>query len=385
MKKIYFILFTLLIPYFSFSQSIDQQLVQAAYDGNEALVKDLLSQGANSNTVDNNGYPALIYACAYGYERIAQALLNHGAQVNTKYNDVYPIFAATRNDNKNTIEMLLNKGALVNVKDNEGYTALMIAAQEGYPQTAKYLLNHGASVDIETNNGHTALSIAIQNDHKEVVEVILAKNPKKKGYSYKPHSPVNTAKHLNKPEYKKMLRQYGMGSTFGIPTFEYVTAGMGLNFTPYEFMTNYEAGIHETTYNFDIFAGYSKNNDSTLTKMRSDATTYTAVNILYVQLNKNINLFSLKNGKVGISGGGFYSVYNGWNRTINKDVLQLLYGANGSLYYRGGFLSARFNYNHILDKKSVFYNSRFNITVRIKIFNFSSSQYTFADKTLWMI
>jgi len=385
MKKALILFFILSINLHVFSQTIDAQLVQAAYDGNEASVIDLLNQGANPNALDNNGYPALIYACAYGYEGIVEALLDKTAAINTKYNEVYPIFAAVRNDNKTTIQMLLDKGAYINVKDSEGYTPLMFAAQEGYAQTVQFLLNKGASIDTETNNGHTALSIAIQNDHKEVVEVLLARNPKKRGYSYKPHSPINTAKQANSSEYKKMLKQYGMKNIFGLPTFDYVTVGTGINFTPYDLMINYEAGIHETTYNFDIFGGYSKNTDSSLTRMRSDATTYAAVNTYYLAINKNLYLATIKNGRLGISAGGFYSGFAGWNRTTRQDAYQFLYGVNGSIFYRTNFLSARFNYNRILDDKSFFYTSRFNLTVRIKIFSFSNSNYSYADKTLWMI
>lgn len=385
MKKLIFIVLTMLITISSFSQSIDQQLVQAAYDGNEQSVINLLNQGANPNALDANGYPAIIYACAYGYEGIAAALLDKKATVNTKYNEVYPIFAAARNDNTNLIQMLIDKGAYLNVNDNEGYTALMIAAQEGFAQTAEFLINKGANINAETNNGHTALSIAIQYDHKDVVDVLLKHNPKKTGYSSKAHAPVNTAKTLNKPEYRKMLKQYGMKNIFGLPSFEYVTVGFGINYTPYDFLTNYEGGLHETTYNFDIFAGYSKNSDSTLSKMRSDNKTYTTVNNYYIALNKNINILPFKNGNIGLSVGGFYSGFSGWNRTIKEDAFQLLYGVNGSIYYRGRFFSLRFNYNQILDNKSVFYNTRFNITVRIKIHSFSSTKYIYADKTLWMI
>lgn len=385
MKIFFIVIITTFISILSYSQSIDQQLVQAAYDGDEQSVISLLNQGANPNALDANGYPALIYACAYGYEGIATALLDKKATVNTKYNEVYPIFAATRNDNTNLIQMLIDKGAYLNVKDNEGYTALMIAAQEGFAQTADFLINKGANINAETNNGHTALSIAIQNDHKDVIEILLKHNPKKKGYSNKAHAPINTAKTLNKPELKKMLKQYGMKNIFGLPSFEYITVGIGLNYTPYDFLTNYEVGLHETTYNFDVFAGYSKNTDSTLSKMRSDNKTYTTVNNYYVALNKNINIIPLNNGKIGLSFGGFYSGFSGWNRTLKEDAFQLLYGVNGSIYYRGRFLSLRFNYNQILDEKSVFYNTRFNITVRIKIYSFSSTKYIYADKTLWMI
>lgn len=72
----------------------DLDMVQAAYDGDEARVEYFLTNGANVNTVDAEGYTAIIYASAYGYHGIMRKLIDAGAKVNEMRNDVTPVFAA---------------------------------------------------------------------------------------------------------------------------------------------------------------------------------------------------------------------------------------------------------------------------------------------------
>ncbi len=386
--KTVFLIFILSISSIVFyGQSKGKQLVQAAYEGDHSKVKQLLNQGVTPNAVDDNGYPALIYACAYGYEGIAQMLIDEGASINKIYNDVTPLFAAVRNNNTKTIGMLLDAGAYINAKDKNGYTPLMFAAQQGYKKSVRYLLKRGANINTETDEGHTALSIAIQNDHTDIVKILLKNKPKKKGYSSFTHSPLNTADYLNKKKSQDLLKDYGMKKTLGLPKLDHLFVGMGFYFSPYDFAAGYEGGIHEATYNFDITAGYMKNTDSTLTNLKNDSSTYKIVDGYFATLNKNINLFRLKKGTVGLYAGGFYSYLHGWNNHIGEYEDQMLWGINSGFYYRGKIFFCRVNYNGIFDKKSAFYNHRFSFSVFIKLFSFKNARsgYKYADKTLWMI
>ena len=222
MKKSIILTITLFFSIISFSQSADLQMVQAAYDGDEATVIRLLDAGADPNAIDANGYTALIYASAYGYQGIMKKLIEKKASVSKIYNGVHPILAAVNNDNTTSIQMLIDAGAYVNCKDADGYTPLMFAAQEGYVKSVEYLLKKGANINAESKIGHTALSIAVQNDHLDVVKILLKYNPKKKGYSHYAHSPINTAIYLKKDDSKKILKDYGMKSKKGAPSFEYV-------------------------------------------------------------------------------------------------------------------------------------------------------------------
>lgn len=388
MKKHIFLLFTLIIlTTTTFAQSINDQLVQAAYDGNEAKVKELLKKGAKPNSKDDNGYTALIYSCAYGYEGITKALIDAGANVKGRYNGVHPIVAAVNNDNTKTMKMLLDAGATVNCVDENGYTPLMFAAQEGYKNSINFLLIKGSNIDAETNDGHTALSIAIQNGHTDIVQRLLAYNPKKRGYSVEAHSPLNTSIHLRKTNEKQMLKNYGMKKTYGWPSFEYFFGGFGVEGATHDILFTYKAGIHEKVYNFDIIGTYVKNADSAMTLMNTDGTYYNTLLGGSLGLYKNFNIIPVKKGNWGITIGGFGSSYHGWNATLNNYDTQLFYGAGGGFYFRSNVILFKVNYNRVLRPNTMYAPDRINATLFLRLFTFknSNSRYIYADKTLMMI
>ncbi len=381
MKQIFILFSLLLISNVFYTQTIDQQLIQAAYDGDEALVKSLLSKGANPNKTDKNGYPALIYACAYGYEGIVNALLDKKANPKGKYNDVHPMTAAVNSDNTKIMKSLIDAGAFVNCADDNGYTPLMYAAQEGFTKSAEFLLMKGADVNAETKEGHTALSIAVQNGHTEVVKVILKYNPKKKGYTSNVHSPLNTAIYLRKPYEKDLLKKYGMKKNYGLPSFEHIFIGAGMEFSLNEYLFAYKLGLHENVYNFDIILSYAKNPDSTLYENPVDQVViYNASGILL----KNFNIIPTKKGFYGISLGGYAASYYGFNSPLNKWDTEFIYGANAGIYFRSISFYFKVNYSRVLNPVSHFAYDRImaSIYLRIWTLNKSKSRYIYADKTL---
>lgn len=389
MKKITLLLIGVLISVTIFSQTIDQQLVQAAYDGNESKVNNLLSRGANPNAVDNNGYSAIIYASAYGYQGIMKALIRKKARVNIMYNGVYPILAAVNNNNTSSIQILLAAGATVNCEDENGYTPLMFAAQEGYVESVEYLLQNGAEINAQTYNGHTALSIAIQNGHTNVVKTILKYSPRKSGYSSKVHSPLNTANHFNKKTEKRLLKNYGMKKQFGLPTFQGIFFRLGPEFSLYDMVYCYGLGIHESTYNFDIYFDYSAKgkNDSLIFIYTKDNNIYQTHYNFTLGLTKNFNIISSGKNNIGISISGFGASYYGHNDTQDNFKTQFLYGACGGIYASTGIFGVRLDYKRVLTPNSYFGVDRLQLTAFLKIYNFksSNSKYIFADKTLDMI
>ncbi len=384
MRTVFILLFVFTFSN-TFSQSIDAQLVQAAYDGDEATFTSLLNQGANVNATDANGYPALIYACAYGYENIAKLLIEHHAKINTKYNEVYPIFAAVRNDNTSTIQMLLTAGAYLNVEDSAGYTPLMYAAQEGYTQTAEFLINKGADINAESNNGHTALSIAIQNDHQETVDMLLKHNPKKKGYDHKQHSPLNTAIYLNNNSYKKQMKKYGMHNSISLPKLDYVSVGAGGIISPYELLIDYQGAVHERSFNILIYGGYGMNKSQNYEFLMNDGKYYSAIEKYYAGINKNIKLLTIPQGKLGITIGLQTGLYNELNLKTRQKHYQYLYTYTGGVYYSGKVFGAKIYYNQIFNNDANIFKGQIGITASMKIYKFKNSAYQYADKTLWMI
>ena len=94
-----------------------------ANEGNLEVVKNLISQGVDANTKDDEGWTALHHAAFVGHTTI--------------------------------VELLIEKGAVVDVKDETGNTALYRAAEGGSSQAAKALIAGGANVQSTDENGIT--------------------------------------------------------------------------------------------------------------------------------------------------------------------------------------------------------------------------------------
>ena len=71
------------------------------------------------------------------------------------------------------VKAALAAGADPNARDGQGWTALMYAANRGYPLIAAPLLAAGAEPDIRAPDGATALFIAALHGHAEVVSLLL--------------------------------------------------------------------------------------------------------------------------------------------------------------------------------------------------------------------
>ena len=87
----------------------------------------------------------LFRAAKKGADHILDDLLNEGIDVDTKDQDgMTALMWATYNCNLNTVEFLLDKGAAVNVKSESGHTALKLSEESLYPEIVELLKEYGA-------------------------------------------------------------------------------------------------------------------------------------------------------------------------------------------------------------------------------------------------
>ena len=70
------------------------------------------------------------------------------------------------------INTLLSVGADVNAKRSNGYTALMVAADNFDPAPVKLLIAAGADVNAKNKFGESALTLARKQGHTEVIAVL---------------------------------------------------------------------------------------------------------------------------------------------------------------------------------------------------------------------
>jgi uncharacterized protein len=128
--------------------SLDQRLLAAAYGNHVAAARELIAKGADVNAKD-------------GSEQSA-----------------YLIATSEVGDDPRLLELTLASGADVNAKDSYDGTALIRAAERGYPGIVRRLLDTEVEVDHVNRLGWTALLEAIilgegGRAHTETVRLLV--------------------------------------------------------------------------------------------------------------------------------------------------------------------------------------------------------------------
>ncbi len=152
----------------------EEKMRQAALDGDEAMVKNLIEAGTNVNALDVEGHTALMFAAFNGHSNIAQLLLEGGAVVDRR--DLMgrtALLYASTGPFPETVKLLLDKGAEPNIVDSdEHFTPLMHAAAEGNLDVVKVLLEYGADLSLTDVDGDDAESFARQAGHFQVADYL---------------------------------------------------------------------------------------------------------------------------------------------------------------------------------------------------------------------
>lgn len=162
--------------------SMDQPLIDAAAAGDVAAVRDLLARGASVAATDATGRTALV-AAAYGnHVEAAEVLVAAGADVmhqDSTLQSAFLIATSEVGDDPRLLDLTLAAGADVRQRDRFDGTALIRAAERGYPVVVARLLAAGVELDHVNNLGWTALHEAVVlgdggPNHVETVRLIVA-------------------------------------------------------------------------------------------------------------------------------------------------------------------------------------------------------------------
>ena len=150
-------------------------LTQAAQDGKDPVVQELLVRGAQIEHRRKGGETALVLAAGMGHLAVAKRLLDAGAQVNSQSDiGVTALMEAAAHGHRDLALLLLSRGADVNLaaKDS-GETALLLAARAGHDGVVRLLLDFGADFQHRRSDGQTALDLAAGGRRAAVVETLL--------------------------------------------------------------------------------------------------------------------------------------------------------------------------------------------------------------------
>lgn len=122
--------------------------------------------------------PALIGATYSNHPALIKLLLSKGANINAidKDNKRTAIFYAVEKRNFELVKLLTESGARLNAIDGSGNPLVFFALGpvSGYP-ILEYLLSHGANPDIPDQNGETLIAHAIRNSDSAAVRLLVNK------------------------------------------------------------------------------------------------------------------------------------------------------------------------------------------------------------------
>jgi ankyrin repeat protein len=115
----------------------------ACRSGNLPAVKHLFGRGLSLTALTNSNRTIIHYAVPSGNTMLIQWLLNtRQIDINAKnQSGETALHRATRQNNREVIELLARNGADLTIKNNEGLRASEIAANMGYHDLVPYLLN----------------------------------------------------------------------------------------------------------------------------------------------------------------------------------------------------------------------------------------------------
>jgi ankyrin repeat protein len=169
---------------------MNQELSAASRESNLLEVERFLSDGADINAKDHNGWTPLHDASCNGHVQVVTELVEHGADIEaTTIYGKTPLHLACRhghlavvtellspNDSNGTTSILgkrKSRGANFEAKDDDGDTPLHWASLYGHLPVVKALLSGGANILAVNNRGLLPVHYAVSGGHSEVAKYLL--------------------------------------------------------------------------------------------------------------------------------------------------------------------------------------------------------------------
>jgi len=155
------------------AQTPSSKIFTAVKNNDIKEVKALLDQGADPNSLDEDGDHLLMYAALYSSVDCMQLLLDKGSNLNATNRLDETVLMWSLHD-LSKMKLLIGRGANVNAKAKSGNTALLIAAVGPVNYGAvKMLLDNGANASAVNNKKENALMRAALFSDTATVSLLL--------------------------------------------------------------------------------------------------------------------------------------------------------------------------------------------------------------------
>ena len=151
----------------------DKWLLAAAKEGQEAVVQQLLEEGAGVDTREFFERTSLLWAAAKGHLAVVRLLIEKGAEIDA-LDDIKqtPLSWAAEEGHLAVVRLLIEKGAEVDARNQFDETPLWRAARYGHLAVVQLLLEKGADVEARDKSCFTPLEVALVNGHLDVVALL---------------------------------------------------------------------------------------------------------------------------------------------------------------------------------------------------------------------
>jgi ankyrin repeat protein len=145
-------------------------LQAASFRGHESIAKLLVDAGADIDVQGGNWTNALQAASFRGHERIVKLLVYAGANINAQGGEYgNALQAAALYGHEKVVYSLLNAGADINAQGGFYDNALQAAAAGGFENIVHIFLNAGAEVNAQGGRFGNALQVAVSRGRYEII------------------------------------------------------------------------------------------------------------------------------------------------------------------------------------------------------------------------
>ena len=142
------------------------------------IAKALINKIGKTDITDDDGNTLLMHAVARQNQSLIAMLLSEGADPNFLNKEGFsPLHLACSNGDNSAIHSLMMGGGNPNLRDKQGNTALMYAVKMGDVNSVKMMISLGGDTMAENKDtGRNVLDFAIENDNPNILSLLYAKN-----------------------------------------------------------------------------------------------------------------------------------------------------------------------------------------------------------------